>query len=55
MHYSDEIRERCLAAQNELIRMVKNKEDPFNFAYTNDYIMKYFKLLYDEKNASEKK
>ncbi len=55
MHYSDEIRERCLAAQDELIRMVKNKEDPFNFAYTNDYIMKYFELLYDKKNAPEKK
>ena len=30
----------------ELIEMIKNKKDPFNFAYINAYIMKYFEMLY---------
>lgn len=54
MNYSKDIKERCVAAKDELIAMVRSKADPFNFAYTNAYVMKYFELIYEQKNMDEK-
>ncbi len=50
MNYSKEITDVCFRAREELLDMIDNKRDPFNFTYTNDYIMKYFELNYMQKS-----
>lgn len=53
MNYSEEIVKHCIDSKNELIKMIENNENPFVFSYTNEYIMKYFELVFDkniEKN-----
>ena len=53
MNYSDEIKQFCIESKNELISMVESGEKPFDFSYANEYIMKYFELIF-EKNTAEK-
>lgn len=50
MNYSNEIKDICVKAKDELVKMVENKEIPFNFSYVNDYIMRYFGLIFAENN-----
>lgn len=51
MNYPDEIKKICVDSKNELVEMVKDKRMPFNFSYINDYIMRYFELIFEEKNS----
>ena len=53
MNYSEEIRSICIRAKEELEEMIRNKQIPFEFSYLNDYLMKYFELLFD-LNKNEK-
>ena len=46
MNYPENIKKIINNELEELIEMIKNKKDPFNFAYINAYIMKYFEMLY---------
>ena len=48
MKYSDEIKTIIDKEMNNLLNMIKTKQDPFNFTYINNYIMKYFELIFDE-------
>lgn len=48
MKYSDEIKAIIDKEMNNLLNMIKTKQDPFNFTYINNYIMKYFELIFDE-------
>lgn len=50
MNYSKEVIDICLEAREELIKMIKNSQVPFNFSYINDYIVRYFDLIYSEKS-----
>ena len=50
MNYSKQIIDICIDAQNELVRMIKNHEEPFSFSYINEYILKYFELVFDKNN-----
>ena len=49
MNYPEDIKQICINAKDELVDMVIKKVDPFNFSYINDYIMKYFEIIF-EKN-----
>ena len=49
MNYPDKVKQICLNAKDELIEMVKKKQKPFEFSYINDYIMKYFELLFEKE------
>ena len=51
MKYPAEIKQKCIDAKDELIKMVENKEIPFNFSYINDYILKYFEEIFDKNSA----
>lgn len=53
MNYPEDIKQLCVKSKEELEDMIKNKEIPFDFSYLNDYIMKYFELIFD-KNEAEK-
>ena len=50
MNYSSEIKKICVDAKDELVKMVENKEKPFDFSYINDYIMKYFELIFSQND-----
>ena len=49
MNYPDDVKQICINAKDELVRMVENKEKPFQFSYVNDYIMKYFELVFEQE------
>lgn len=49
MNYPKEIMDLCESEMNSLIEMIKNKENPFNSAYINEYLMKYFDILLNKK------
>lgn len=49
MNYSSEIKDICISAKNEVVKMVENREKPFDFTYINDYIMLYFEQIFDKK------
>ena len=51
MEYPAEIKQKCIDAKDELIKMVENNEIPFNFSYINDYILKYFEEIFDKNSA----
>lgn len=51
MNYPDEIKKICVDSKNELVEMVKDKRMPFNFSFINGYIMRYFELIFEEKNS----
>ncbi|MBQ3295652.1 MAG: DUF402 domain-containing protein [Erysipelotrichaceae bacterium] len=48
MNYPDDIKKICIDAKDELVAMVTQHKDPFNFSYVNDYIMKYFEDIFEE-------
>ncbi|MBO4358269.1 MAG: DUF402 domain-containing protein [Erysipelotrichaceae bacterium] len=50
MNYPKETVDMCFRARDELLQMIDSKQDPFNFTYTNDYVMKYFELNYTENS-----
>lgn len=50
MKYPDDIKKIIKKEMDELINLVKDKKDPFNFSYINDYLSKYFELLYKKEN-----
>ncbi|MBR0461641.1 MAG: DUF402 domain-containing protein [Erysipelotrichaceae bacterium] len=51
MNYPDSIKEIIDKELKELIGMIERKEDPFNFTYINNYIMKYFEMNYEKENG----
>ena len=53
MNYQAEIKQKCIDAKNELVKMVENQEIPFDFSYINSYIMRYFDLICEKNNAKK--
>ena len=53
MNYPEDIRKICIDSKNELVEMVEKKQIPFDFSYINNYIMKYFDLLFEKKEAEK--
>ena len=51
MNYPESIQEIIDREMKELIGMIERKEDPFNFTYINNYIMKYFEMNYEKENG----
>ena len=49
MNYPEEIRNICIKAKDELVNMAENRDNPFNFPFINDYIMKYFEIIFEKK------
>ena len=49
MHYPQEIKDKCEAEMKSLIKMIEYSQNPFNFSYINEYLMKYFSILLDSK------
>ena len=49
MNYPDDIKKICVDSKNELVKMIEAKEKPFDFSYINQYIMRYFELIFEEK------
>jgi len=45
MNYSDDLKKLCIKTKDEIVTMMNNKENPFDFDYINDYILKYYALL----------
>ena len=50
MNYSEDLIKICVDAKDEIVEMVKEKKIPFDFSYINDYIMKYFEVIFDSKS-----
>lgn len=48
MNYPEDIVKLCIESKDELIKMIESHEKPFNFSYTNEYIMRYFELIFDK-------
>ena len=48
MNYPQDIKEIIEKEMEDLIRMIKLKEKPFNTSYINDYLMDYFKMVDSE-------
>lgn len=46
MNYPENIKKIIDNQLKELIELIKNKKNPFDFSYINEYIMKYFDLCY---------
>jgi len=53
MKYSDEIKSIVESSLEEVIKMIESREKPFDFAYINDYLLEYFKIIFKE-NDEEK-
>ncbi|MDO4500902.1 MAG: DUF402 domain-containing protein [Erysipelotrichaceae bacterium] len=51
MHYPDNVKKIIDDEMKVLLEMIKEKKDPFNFTYINNYIVKYFEYLF--KNDSK--
>ena len=51
MNYPDDIKQLCVKSKNQLVEMIENKDKPFDFSYINDYIMRYFELIFEEKSV----
>lgn len=49
MNYPFEIKRTVEKQMQVLIKMIENKEEPFNSSYINDYLIKYFKMIQVEK------
>ena len=44
MNYPESIKKIISSQMEELLDLIVNKKEPFDFSYINDYIMKYFGL-----------
>ena len=44
MNYPENIKKIISSQMEELLDLIVNKKEPFDFSYINDYIMKYFGL-----------
>ncbi len=53
MHYSKEIKEVVEKEMQALLEMIKNKENPFNFSYINNYIVRYFEQIFDKEDLDK--
>ena len=53
MHYPKELKDKINVEMNNLLKMIENRENPFNFTYINNYIMKYFDLIFENSNHSK--
>ena len=53
MHYPKELKDIIDKEMDNLLRMIENREDPFNFSYINNYIMKYFDMIFEDKDGSK--
>ena len=49
MKYSDDIKKIIDVQMDKLLTLIKKEEKPFNFSYINNYIMKYFELIFDDE------
>ena len=45
MNYPDEIKEIVTNEMNEVIALIEKREKPFDFAYINSYLRKYFQMI----------
>ena len=45
MNYSDELKSLCIKTKDEIVDLIEREEIPFDFDYTNDYILKYYRIL----------
>ena len=54
MRYSDDIKKIIDNQMNKLLDMIKKQEGPFNFSCINDYIMKYFELIFDDEQKEKR-
>lgn len=54
MKYPDNIKNIIENEMNDLLSMIENRKDPFNFTYINNYIMKYFEQIFDNKENQSK-
>ena len=52
MHYPKELKDIINKEMNSLLNMIENRENPFNFTYINNYIMKYFDLIFENNDHS---
>ena len=51
MDYPQNIKDKVEAALEEIIQMVEAQKEPFDFAYINEYLLKYFKIVFkNEEN-----
>jgi len=54
MNYPDNLKEKIENALNEVIELIENKKDPFDFTTINNYLMNYFQMVHeDASNNSE--
>ena len=53
MHYPKELKDIIDKEMDNLLRMIENRENPFNFSYINNYIMKYFDMIFEDKDGSK--
>ena len=50
MNYPNDIKKICVDAKDKLVKMVENKEIPFDFSYINKYILMYFEQIFDQNS-----
>ena len=52
IYYPKELKDIINKEMNSLLKMIENRENPFNFTYINNYIMKYFDLIFENNDHS---
>ena len=50
MEYSESLKKIVEMEIRNLIKMIENNDEPFNFEYINNYLMKYFDILSKNEN-----
>ena len=50
MEYSESLKKIVEMEMRNLIKMIENNDEPFNFEYINNYLMKYFDILSKNEN-----
>lgn len=53
MNYPENIKEKCEKEMESLIKMIEEKQKPFDFSFINEYILKYFSLVYDDHDLQK--
>ena len=53
MNYPENIKNIIEKELKNLLKLIENKEKPFDFAYINEYIMKYFEISLKNKENDE--